>query len=141
MSTFRDVYQQYVNHSHAQRVSVAQKAAANVLGALKDGGIDDDVTFNFLTNLIKLFVSADRNCTEGECRLFNDVMGTSLTFEQFYNLTNGGSDPAFIQMMDELIDTLPDDIKVDVCTFGLTILAADDTITGAEQALFEKILG
>ena len=68
-------------------------------------------------------------------------MGTSLTFEQFYNLTNGSSDPAFIQMMDELIDTLPDDIKVDVCTFGLTILAADDTITGAEQALFEKILG
>ena len=105
------------------------------------GGIDDDTTFNFLTNVIKLFVSADRNCTELECKLFNDVMGTSLTYEQFYNLTNGGSDPEFVQAMDELIDALPDEAKVDVCTFGLTIIAADDTITGAEQALFEKILG
>ena len=138
---FRDLYQQYVNQSHSQRVAVAQKAAASVLSALKEGGIDDDTTFNFLTNVIKLFVSADRNCTELECKLFNDVLGTSLTYEQFYNLTNGGGDPSFIQAMDELIDTLPDEVKVDVCTFGLTIIAADDTITGAEQALFEKILG
>ena len=138
---FRELYQKYVNQSHEERVNVAQRAAANVLGALKDGGIDDEITFNFLTNVIKLFVSADRNCTEAECRLFNDVMGTSLSYEQFYNLTNGGSDPEFVKAMDELIDSLPDDSKVDVCTFGLTIIAADDTITGAEQALFERILG
>ena len=138
---FRELYQQYVNQSHAQRVDIAQRAAGNVLVALKEGGVEDDITFNFLTDLIKLFVSADKNCTEAECQLFNDVMGTSLSYEQFYNLTNGGSDPAFVQTMDEIIDSLPDDVKVDVCTFGLTIIAADDTITGAEQSLFEKILG
>lgn len=138
---FRELYQQYVNHSHEQRVAVAQKAAANVLAALDQGGIEDEVKFSFLTNVIKLFVSADKNCTELECRLFNDVLGTSLTYEQFYNLTNGGSDPQFIQAMDELIDALPDEVKVDVCTFGLTIIAADDTITGSEQAIFERILG
>lgn len=137
---FRELYQQYANQSHEQRVDIAQKAAANVLVALKDGGVDDDTTFAFLTNVIKLFVSADKNCTELECKLFNDVIGTSLTYEQFYNLTNGGSDPEFIKMMDDLIDSLPEEVKVDVCTFGLTIVAADDTITGAEQALFEKIL-
>lgn len=138
---FRELYQQYVDHSHEQRVAVAQKAAANVLSALEQGGVEDEVKFSFLTNVIKLFVSADKNCTELECKLFNDVLGTSLTYEQFYNLTNGGSDPQFIQAMDEIIDSLPDEVKVDVCTFGLTIIAADDTITGAEQALFEKILG
>ena len=141
MATFRDVYQKYVNLDHNQRVAVAQKAAGNILGALKDSNVDDEVIFNFLTDLIKLFVSADKNCTEEECRLFNDVIGTSLSYEQFYNLTNGGSDPEFIQYMDELVDSLPEEVKVDVCTFGLTIIAADDTITGAEQALFEKILG
>ena len=138
---FRELYQQYVNQSHEQRVSVAQRAAGNVLMALKDANVEDEITFNFLTDLIKLFVSADKNCSEEECQLFNDVMGTSLSYEQFYNLTNGGSDPAFVQTMDEIIDSLPDDVKVDVCTFGLTIIAADDTITGAEQSLFEKILG
>ena len=141
MATFRDVYQKYVNLDHNQRVAVAQKAAGNILGALKDSNVDDEVIFNFLTDLIKLFVSADKNCTEAECQLFNDVMGTSLSFEQFYNLTNGGSEPGFVKGMDEIIDALPEDVKSDICTFGLTILAADDTITGSEQALFEKILG
>ena len=139
--TFNELYQEYVNHSPAQRVSVAQKAAANVLRALQEGGIDDETRFSFLTNVIKLFVSADRNCSQEEADLFNAVMGTSLSFEQFYNLTNGGGDPKFIQAMDELIDALPDEVKVDVCVFGLTILCADDKLTGAEQVIFEHILG
>ena len=139
--TFNELYREYVNHSPAQRVAVAQRAAANVLRALEEGGVEDEVKFGFLTNVVKLFVSADRNCSAEEADLFNAVMGTSLSFEQFYNLTNGGGDPKFIQTMDEIIDSLPDEVKVDVCTFGLTILCADDKITGAEQAVFEHILG
>ena len=137
----RELYNEYLNHSDAERVQTAQAATAVVAKFLNEAGLSNEQSFAFFMNIVRLFVSADRNCSEEEADLFNAVMGTSLSFEQFYNLTNGGADPEFVAFMDELIDSLPEEVKVDVCTFGLTILCADGNLTGAEQAFFEKILG
>ena len=140
MQSFDELYKEYVNYDHAQRVEIARTAAGRILAALEQNGIEDEIKFSFLIDIVKLFVSADKKCSESECELFNDVIGTSLSYEQFFHLTNGGADPHFIAGIDNIIDSLSGDIKAEICFFGLTILCADDTFTQEEREIFEKII-
>lgn len=137
----RELYNQYLNQSEAERVAVAQSATSVVAKFLNEAGLDQEQSFAFFMSIVRLFVSADRNCSQEEADLFNKLLDTNVSYDDFFNATNGGANPEYIKAMDDLIDSMPEEPKLAVCILGLTFLAADGELTQAETDVFERILG
>ncbi|MBQ9369704.1 MAG: hypothetical protein IJU10_01365, partial [Clostridia bacterium] len=89
---------------------------------------------------IALFVSADRVCSAEEYQLIKSIYNLDLSYEDFYKLSNGGASGDFITVMDKMADSLDDDLKMNICLFGLCILVSDNKLTQAEYDLFIRIL-
>ena len=136
----KEIYQNYLKQSEQERIAVAQNATAAIAGFLTESGLSSKESLNFYLNIIRLFVSADRRCSQEEVDLFNKILGLSYSYEDFFNLTNGGANPEFVKVMDDIIDTMPEEPKIAVCVLGLTFLAADGELKENEIEIFEKIL-
>ena len=139
----RNIYQTYLDAPAADRIEIAKQSFGVVAHFCQEQGLSDEDGLNFILNCIRLFVSADRKCSETEYRLFLDMTGMSedqFTVENFYEMTNGGSDPEFINALDEVIDSMDDDAKLALCQLGLAFLSSDGQLTSTEIAIFEKIL-
>ena len=136
----QDIYSNYLNQSEEERITVAQKATAAIAGFFSESGLTQKESLNFYINIVRLFVSADRRCSQQEVNLFNKILGADYSYEDFFNLTNGGSNPEFVKAMDDIIDTMPEEPKIAVCVLGLTFLAADGELKESEIDIFERIL-
>ncbi len=141
MRSIRDLMQDVVNLEMEERINVGRKAVSDIVKVLENRGVKNtDEQLSFLFNLIKLFVSADRNCSNDELKLINGILSTNISYDDFYDLTNNGSNPEFVENFNDLIDVLTEDEKTSIILFGLCIIAADDEITASEQKLFMRIL-
>ncbi|MCR4911770.1 MAG: hypothetical protein K5925_04535 [Bacilli bacterium] len=136
----QDIYSNYLNQTEEERIAVAQKATAAIAGFFSESGLTQKESLNFYINIVRLFVSADRRCSQQEVNLFNKILGVDYSYEDFFNLTNGGSNPEFVKAMDDIIDTMPEEPKIAVCVLGLTLLAADGELKESEIDIFERIL-
>lgn len=136
-----DIFQEFLGFSHAQRVTMGKSAAAEIVKQCADSGAEDKAIVIFLCNLTRLFVSVDRNCTQGEYELFVDVTGFDIQPQEFFNLTNNGADPEFVQYMLETVACFSEDGKKACCIFGLCICSADGEVTEAEKQMIARTLG
>ncbi len=134
-----ELMQQLVNLSHEERVTQGRSCAADIKEDFEKIGIGEKYA-DFMVFIIKLFVSADRNCSKDEYKLINDIYELNMSYDDFFEMTNHGANSDFVKDLDALIDSLPEDTKIKVCLFGLFILASDDTISAEEQKLFQRIL-
>ena len=100
---------------------------------------DNDAIRSFIIALLRVAVSADRSCEQGEYDLYRAVIDENISGDDFYELTNGGSNPELIKAVDENIDSFTDDAKFACCTFVLCCLTADRDITSNEEALIQKL--
>ena len=130
-----------LNLSQREKISLGKSCMLRVKTLLRKRGIDDEKKINtFVDNLIKLFVSADNNCTKSECEYLNALTGRQLSQSDYIKMTKGGSDPIFIEKFDKLIDSLDAEEKNQICLFGLCILVSDNVLSVEEQDIFIKIL-
>ena len=139
----RNIYQAYLDAPESDRVQLAQEAFGIVARFCHDQGLSDEDGLNFVLNSIKLFVAADRRVSEAEYKLFlqmTNLQPADFDAQTFFEMVQGGSDPEFIQGMDEIIDSMADDAKLALCTMGLAFLTSDGQLTAAELQVFEKIL-
>ena len=130
-----------LNLSKKEKISLGKSCMLRIKTLLRKRGIDDEKKINaFINNLIKLFVSADNDCTKSECEYLNALTGKQLSYDDYVKMTKGGSDPVFIEKFDKLIDSLDPEEKNQICLFGLCILVSDNVLSVEEQEVFLKIL-
>lgn len=130
-----------LNLSKKEKISLGKSCMLRIKTLLRKRGIDDEKKINaFINNLIKLFVSADNDCTKSECEYLNALTGKQLSYDDYVKMTKGGSDPVFIEKFDKLIDSLDPEEKNQICLFGLCILVSDNVLSVEEQEVFIKIL-
>ena len=130
-----------LNLSQREKISLGKSCMLRIKTLLRKRGIDEEKKINtFVDNLIKLFVSADNNCTKSECEYLNALTGRQLSQNDYIKMTKGGSDPIFIEKFDKLIDSLDAEEKNQICLFGLCILVSDNVLSFEEQEIFIKIL-
>lgn len=130
-----------LNLSKKEKISLGKSCMLRIKTLLRKRGIDDEKKINaFINNLIKLFVSADNDCTKSECEYLNALTGKQLSYDDYVKMTKGGSDPVFIEKFDKLIDSLDPEEKNQICLFGLCILVSDNVLSVEEQEIFLKIL-
>ena len=138
-SNLDSTIQQFVNQSEEERVAQAKNATKEIGIYLSSCGFTKKEALYFYLNLVRLFVSADNKCGETEYILFKKVLDVEISFDTFFELTNGGATEEFIEAMDRIIDQMKYETKLMVCILGLTIICSDGVVTQAERELLTKI--
>lgn len=136
----KSMLQEILDMNHAEKVNLGRECVDQILSGMKEVGITGDDYSNFIIWIIKLFVSADKACSQEEYDLICDIYDMNISSQDFFDMTNGGADPDFINGLDEMIDSLDSKTKSAICMFGTLIMASDGTLTVAEQQLLLKIL-
>jgi len=141
--TLEELYSQAKRLSRQEKINLAGNSGVKVLDYLKSRGFDGEKAFKFILYLTALFAGADGDLSSEEWDLFVQVTGMKdLTHAKFKEAFQGFlGDREFVQSMDDVIDSWPDEIKGAACYYGLAFIAADGVIDSRERAVFEKILG
>ena len=123
-----------------EKIEFGKNALRFLNMGLKEGGILEEDLPSIVVMFAKLFVSADRNCTQEECDFFNEVTGAEYTYERFFEETNGGSDPEFVEEAFELIDLLDDLDRKNLVFFATCLLSCDKSFKVSEFKLLDRIM-
>lgn len=139
-TSYRDFLNHTLNLSPEDKVSIARSALKKIIDYLeKLDATSEDIT-KLITNFTRLFVSSDVKTTRDEYSFFRAVTGADVTTEQFYELTNRGADPDFIDATLEFIAKFPSEIIEAFLTYGMMVMACDDNINYQESDLIQRIL-
>ena len=134
--TLKEFRQEILDLSDSERINVARNAVNTLAGALPRADL-----IKLLRLVSRVFVSADKNCDGYEHDLYVAATGDNLSFNEFYDVTNGGSDPAAINDLVNFAQGIADEYRVAIALFGLCLMAHDGTLTVSEQNIFERVLG
>ena len=131
---FKDYLQEIVNLSFGELVDLG----IDVLTRAKKH-LDDDEFDNFVWAVTRAFVSADGDCTRKEFELFRAITGYDGSTDHFYEMTNNGRDPDFLNTLYKALNVIDYDAKRKLLLFGIIITAADGTISSDEIALIDAM--
>lgn len=140
MGVMEDFFQMALDASHEERVSNARTACAVIIDYFERQNVQRQDIMKILCAFTRLFVSVDRSCEQGEYELFNDVTKLNLSTDQFFELTNRGTDRQFVSDVLEIISEMDDETKKAVAVFGACICSADHEITAAEKQMILRVL-
>lgn len=129
-----------IDLNYDQKVALGKKCVEEICNGLFAIGFSEEMASGKICDCIRLFVSADRKCSQEEYCLINDIYEfTDMSYDEFFDFSNGGADPRFIAAMDAFIDALDSELKYYICLFGLCLLVSDDKVTREEYALLKRI--
>lgn len=136
----RQTLQEIVNMSDEDKVNLGKDALSRFVKGLMEGGIEKKDISDYIIALTKLFVSSDRKCSAEEYSFFRAVTGLELSSEDFYNMTNGGSDPDFIKASFKFLSILTPEDRTAAIVYGSALISCDDSVNIQEFALIDTIL-
>lgn len=139
--TAEELFNSFLNQTPQERYEYACKCGAIVIDFLKNrSGLNEEEQGRFLLYSIGMFIAADGKITRGELELFNAIYNTNASADEMAKAFGFCADPKFVSDMDEVIDSMPDDPKIALCSVGLCILTSDGELNEREIELFGKIL-
>ena len=140
MQTIEQIYNDILSLSEEKRTQVAQNSAIELVDFLIDAGLKPEERQTFLCSVLGMFIAADLKVTVAEAKMFNALLGTELTPDDLAKGFSNCVGAEYVKAMDEIIDTMPEDAKYNLCVLGLAFLTADKELTQKEVDVFEKIL-
>lgn len=134
------VFEEYMELPRRERIARAKQCASNIYNYSLEQGLTEEQSIDMLCHLTKLFVSVDRVCEQGEYDLFVSVTGADMTYDEFFELTNGGGNKDYVDAVLGVVKTMDEDLKGDVAMFGLCMCSADGDVTEAERMMIFRTL-
>ena len=141
MQTLEQIYNDFLALSEEKRTQVAQNSAIALVDFLIDAGLKPEERQTFLFSVLGMFIAADLRVTQAETRMFNDLLGTNLSADDLAKGFSNCVGAEYVKAMDEIVDSMPEDDKYNLCILGLAFLTADRELTQKEVDVFERILG
>lgn len=139
MATFNDLYNQFLQLSHQDRVQIAKNGVAQTYDYLDKNGANDDVKLGFFIILIGLLIGADGKITPNETDLFNKIFGAELTPQQLIDTVSEATTNENFGALNDVIDAMDDETKGAALAVALVIISADGEIDDNERAVFEEL--
>ena len=136
----RDTLQGLLDTEDELKRSYGKKAIDELIANLKFTGHRIDSINAFITDLVKLLVSADMTCHGREYDFVMSTTPLKMNEREFFKTTNGGADPNFKYHIYQFISNLDKDSFVRVARFASAFLAYDDEITTDELIVLDEIL-
>ena len=139
-TSFRDFLSRTVNLKPEEKVAIAKGALNKLIEFFQYANIQDEHAIGFMLDLTKLFISADVKLAQDEYDFFVAVTDVDIEPQKFYDITNGGADQEFVNKMLDLIESLPNDAREAAVTYGIMVMACDETIDYAESELIQRLI-
>lgn len=136
----RAVLQTLLDASDKEREEYGREGYYLLAMYLSQVGLKGKDFDNFILDLVKLFVSADRSCHAKELLYFEHVCNVFYEPKVFYELTNGGSAPNFVRHMLLWLYKLDKYALEYLLQFVAGLIASDDEITTNELKLYDTIM-
>ncbi len=137
--SLNEMYQEVVNMSDEEKVELGIKAAGDVIPFLSKNFKDDDAAALYAM-LIGTYVGADGSVNQSEYSYCKVVFGLDMPYDDFFNIVKESCKPEYIELIDNLIDSAPADVKSAFVILGVAIFSCDDSITIDEQRLLAKYI-
>ena len=136
MATLQELFQKAVDTPYEQRVLLAKESLGKCYAHLNaiNGG-DKDTSADALTLFLAGIISVDGKYSAKEAQMVSAIFGKDIIADVLDILT-----PEIFEDMDKLVDSLPEDTKLEFCTLALSILAVDGELTVDEQSYLYKLL-
>ena len=131
------------NKSFEELVALAVHSTHNLFEYFDSEKVSNDEQVDFLFDIFKLFTSSDSHTSKKEYELFLRLIDDTpdyFSFDEFYDLTSGGSNKDFVNEMIDKIKALPHEQKLNAVGIGLAIICSDHIVTMQEYDLIYKIL-
>lgn len=93
-----------------------------------------------MLHLVSLAVSADQLTGNEEYDLYLENFKNNPSFEEFFTFTDGGASEDFVVKMDEELDHLPEDVKMDCCKLIFLFLSANYRFSKEENHLLRLLI-
>ena len=94
----------------------------------------------FVVDLTKLFVSADKKTASLEYEFFTKVTNVDITNDEFFSATNYGSNTKFVDAMMARIFNFEEKTRKAIALYAIALCASDDCISEEEVDLIEQIM-
>ena len=127
--------------SFEEKVDLGRDSLGRLVRGLKEGGLDKEQVSNVIWGLIRLFVSADKRCSNAEYVLFKEITQLDISEDEFYERTNGGADEEFKKAILDFISILTREDAVHAIVFGVTVMSSDGIIAKGEYDLIDQLMG
>lgn len=136
----RKTLQEIVDLSDEQKYELGKDSLNRFLNGLVKGGIPKEKLQDIVIGFVRFFVSADRSCTTGEYNFFKAVTGINLSPDEFFDITNGGAAEDYQKAAYDFAAILNHEDRIALVVFGAALLSSDDTITGEEATMLDRLL-
>ena len=140
MSEFKSVYEKFESLSQEERIAAAKGATLDVLNYLNEKNYNDEFKSAFFVILIGALIGVDGTVTNSEVDIFNAVFATEFTAKDLVKTISQLSTKENMEVLDRIIDAMPEKVKLSACVLALTVISADGDVGDDEAALFQKIL-
>lgn len=138
--TIEQVLKETLESSFESKVATGKEALQHLISGLRAGKLNDNQISQLLTAFTKLFVSADKDCTDKEYEFFKKVVGTNLSKQEFYDMTNYGSNSEFVDQIFGFIHILNHEDRIALIIYGACLVSADGSVTHPEASIIDRIL-
>ena len=139
-NSFRDFLSNTLNLSPEDKVSIAKSALVKMINYFESMDASSENINKILINFTRLFVSSDVKTVRDEYSFFRAVTGIDITTDEFYEMTNSGADPKFVDATLEFVSNFPKEVIEAFLTYGMMIMSCDDNINYQESGLIKRIL-
>ena len=137
--SYNELMQNYVDAPYDVLLDVAMNSLTKVMpffDRIDDNGNGANIVFPFIC----VTIAADGNFSELEYIFLKDVTGQNTSYSEFKDIIQNYYTTSWVNSIDNLIDSCPDDIRYALLVFCLAFAAVDHHITSEENAYFRKLL-
>lgn len=129
-----------VNMEDEEKVEIGKQGLKGIYIQLhEEEDYSREEAADFVIDLTKLFVSADRKTASKEYEFFKNVTNANITNDEFFVATNHGSNEKFVKAMFDRISSFGRNTRKAILLYAMALCSSDDHIIGEEIDLIEKI--
>ena len=136
---YNQLLQQYVNAPYNHLLGIAAGALNRVMPVFNSVAKDGNGA-TFVVPFICTSLAIDGQFTELEYRFIRDLLGIDQSYDYFKTVVQNYYSIEYVNAIDGLIDSCPQELKGDLLTLCLTFVAVDERISKEENAFIARLL-
>jgi len=137
--SYSKLLQDYVNAPYDVLLAVANDSLAKIMPVFNELAEDGNGA-GFVLPFICTALAVDGKFSELEYKFVKDLLGIDQSYDYFKNVVQSYYTGEWLQLVDGLIDSCPEELKNALLSFCLAFVAVDEKISREENAYIAKLM-
>ncbi len=139
MNKFDEILQNFVNSSREELYVIAANAMGEILPYLTENLSNEDKAAELLAGFIFTAVAVDGKLSKDEFQFVKEVF-KSFSEEELLDMVKAHRDEEMVNLFDEVVDSMPENIKLALINLCTATIAMDHNINNVEYSYLVKLI-